>query len=277
MLLRSLPLGIEHIGLCDVQMTPLSCQSLGNSLHKVKSISFDQVIDCELDSAVSKGVDVPYEYLEIINNYMKSISTDYWELITTNLVNTTVLEHLEVRNVEVRTSKLINAIGCNKNIKKLKLLFCQMNCEDTSSAESNWAVELPQCIQHNTSLEQLTISGYTMYRLQFFMLLTDSLITNTSIKSVVYELAISDDIEGFSVDLYNVYKAIEKVKENNTLEELTLNKVSMDVDMRHDLFLKIENCVQQINRTRNIKGIANLKVNINGNCMSYYYYMQDDF
>ena len=278
LLLQSLPLGIEHIGLCDVQMTPLSCQSLGNALHKVKSISFDKVIDCELDSAVSKGVDVPYEYLEMINNYTKSISTKYWEAITTKLVNTTVLEHLEVRVGGLPTSKLINAIGCNQNIKKLKLLFCQMNCEDPSSAESNWAVELVQCIQHNTSLEQLTISGYTMYALQFFMLLTDSLITNTSIKSVIYKLTIlNDDVEGFSVDLYNVYEAIEKVKENNTLEELTFNEVSMDVNMHNNLFLKIENCVQQINRTRNIKGIDKLKVNIAGNDMSYYYYMQDDF
>ena len=45
LLLQSLPLGIEHIGLCDVQMTPLLCQSLGDALHKVKSISFDQLID----------------------------------------------------------------------------------------------------------------------------------------------------------------------------------------------------------------------------------------
>ena len=60
-------------------------------------------------------------------------------------------------------------------------------------------------------------------------------------------------------------QAIEKVKDSNTLEELTLNKVltTMDHDYDDDQCLKIENCVQQINRTRNIKGIANLKVNIN--------------
>ena len=35
LLLQSLPLGIEHIGLCDVQMTPLLSQSLGDALYKV--------------------------------------------------------------------------------------------------------------------------------------------------------------------------------------------------------------------------------------------------
>ena len=59
LLLQSLPLGIEHIGLCDVQMTPLSCQSLGNALHKVTSISFDQLIDFEIVRASSnQDIDV---------------------------------------------------------------------------------------------------------------------------------------------------------------------------------------------------------------------------
>ena len=35
-----------------------------------------------------------------------------------------------------------------------------------------------------------------------------------------------------------------------------------DVDNDDKLLSEIENCVQQINRTRNIKGILNLKVNI---------------
>ena len=268
LLLQSLPLGIEHIGLCDVQMTPLSCQSLGDALHKVKSISFDQLIDFELDNAsCNGGVIVPNEYLEMFNNYMKSISTNYWEVITTNLVNTTVLEHLEVRVGDLRNSKLINAIGQNQSIKELKLLFyCISSCVED---ESNWEAELVQCIQHSTSLEQLTISGNTDYALQLFKLLTDSLMTNTSIKSLVFDLETSDGYvelfgEDVCIDLYDVCNAIEKVKENKTLDELTLNKVIISLDDDYDtLCIKIENCVQQINRTRNIKGIANLKVNIN--------------
>ena len=38
LLLQSLPSRIEHIGLCKVQMTSLSCQSLGDALHKVNQL-----------------------------------------------------------------------------------------------------------------------------------------------------------------------------------------------------------------------------------------------
>ena len=260
LLLQSLPLGIEHIGLCNVQMTPLSCQSLGDALHKVKSISFDQPSYFELNSASDNDViDVEDEYLEMINNCMKSIITNYWEVVTTNLVNTTVLEHLEVRVCDLPTSKLTNAIGQNQSIKELKLLFyCSHNYQED---ERNWRAELVQCIQHNTSLEQLTISGYAKYIPELFELLTDSLMTNTSIKSLVFDHKTSNDFEVY-VDLNDVYKAMEKVKDNNTLKELTLNEILIHIDCNHDLWFKIENCVQQINRTRNIKGIANLKVNI---------------
>ena len=260
LLLQPPPLRIEHIGLCDVQMTPLSCQSLGNALHKVKSISFDQLIDFELEDAFyNEGENVADEYLEMINNYMKSINTNYWEVITTNLVNTTVLEHLEVRVGDLPTGELINAIGQNQSIKELKLLFYCRYVE----YNSNWEAELVQCIQHSTSLERLTISGRTEYISELFELLTDSLMTNTSIKSVVFDLETPGDVDFINVDLYDVHKAIEKVKDNNTLEELTINKVLIDMDHDHDdLSFKIENCFQQINRTRNVKGIANLKVNI---------------
>ena len=151
-----------------------------------------------------------------------------------------------------------------------------MSCEDISSAKSNWDAELAQCIQHSTSLKQLTLNGYTEYTLQNFKLLTDSLMTNTSIKSVVYELAASDGFEDFGVHLSDVCKAIEKVKENNTLEELTLNKIFTVEYMSNKLFQKIENCVQRINITRNFKGTANLKVNIN--CKPLIIYTElDDF
>ena len=89
--------------------------------------------------------------------------------------------------------------------------------------------------------------------------------TNTSIKSLIFDQKTLDYKEVI-VDLKDVHKAIEKVKDNNTLEELTINEVYIDVD-HDDLCFKIENCVQQINRTRNIKGVANLKVNIDCFCI----------
>ena len=90
--------------------------------------------------------------------------------------------------------------------------------------------------------------------------------TNISIKSLVFDQEIPDDCLDNIVSVYlcDVCKAIEKVKENNTLEELTLNRVVITAGYDFDdLCFKIESSVQQINRTRNVKGIANLKVNIN--------------
>ena len=262
LLLQSLPLGIEHIGLCDVQMTPLSCQSLGDALHKVKSISFNQLVDIKIIHALtSQEVDVTDEYLELINTQMKSFSTNYWEVITTNLVNTTVLEHLEIRLTDVATSKLINAIGQNKSVKTLKFCYWIGNV-NISCTRSNWAIELAQYIQYSTSLKQLIICGVTVDSpLQIFQLLTEFLVINTSIKSMAYGLVKVKMSKVECVNLSDVYKAIDKLKENNTLEELKLRTVSLDKDMYSTVFAKFEHCVQQINKTRNIKGITNLKVN----------------
>ena len=254
-LLQLLPSRIEHNGLCKVKMTslsPLSCQSLGDALHKVKSISFDQL---ETIRAVSgQEIDVTDEHSEMNNNTdLKSVSTNYWEVITTNLMSTTVLEHLEIRLTDVPTSELINAIGQNKSIKTLQLSY-SIDKKNINYTRNNWAEELAQYIQYNTSLKQLIISGSLVDNaLQVFQLLTESLTINTSITSMRYE-------EGINIS--DVYKALDKLKENNTLEELTLSHVYMDMDMDTDneLFLKIENCVQQINKTRSIKGITNLKV-----------------
>ena len=264
LLLKSLPLGIKHIGLCDVQMTSLSCQSLGNALHKVKSISFDQLIEFKISSAVSnQNVSVTCEYVKVINNYVKKICNDFWEVITTNLLRTTVLEHLELRLTDVPTIELVHAIGQNKSIEMLKLLFWMGN-PDIICTKSNWGAELAQYIEHSTSLEQLTISGITEDNpSRIFQLLTDSLTINTSIKSMVYELK---DLYDYGVYLSNVYEFIDKLKENNTLEELTLNEVPTH-DMDNELFATIENYVQQINKIRSIKGIANLKVSMTSVCL----------
>ena len=93
-----------------------------------------------------------------------------------------------------------------------------------------------------------------------FQLLTDSLIVNTSIKSMVYELKVLYSGYGISVGLCDVAKFITKLEENDTLEELTLNSIYMDDIM--DRFSDVEDCIQEINKIRSTKGKANLKVNI---------------
>ena len=79
---------------------------------------------------------------------MKSVYSDYWEVITTNLMSTTVLEHFEVRLTDVPTSKLIYAIGQNKIIKTLKLCY-KMCSEKFKYATNNWITELTQYVQHS--------------------------------------------------------------------------------------------------------------------------------
>ena len=96
-----------------------------------------------------------------------------------------------------------------------------------------------------------------------FQLLTDSLIVNTSIKSMVFEFGVLYSTCGISVELCDVAKFITKLKENDTLEELTLNRIYMDI---MDRFSDVEDCIQEINKTRSTKGKANLKVNIS--CMN---------
>ena len=256
LILQSLSIGTEHIGLCDVQMTQLSCQSLADALHKVKSISFDQLIDFTIISATSnQEVYVEDNYLEVINNYIKMISSDYLKVITTSLLSTTVLKYLEIRLTctDLTTRKLINVLGQNKSIKMLKLYYDGIYGESIS--DDQWIGELSQYIQH-INLLKLIISG-TIEGIpsRFIEQIADSLKVNTSIKSLVYELEIG--IAGFSMFPGDAYEFINKMKENDTLEELTLNKVEY---IENKEFSEIENCVQQINKVRDIKNVANLKV-----------------
>ena len=260
LILQSLPKGIEHIGLCDVQMTHLACQSLGDALHKVKSISFDQLFDFTVTSATSnQEMYVADQYLEVINNYMKLIYSDYSKAIAASLLSTTVLEHLEIRLtcIDSTIQKLFNVLGQNKSIKMLNLNYDRIHSEAISD-NHNWIGELSLYIRHNNSLLKLIISG--MIDMPYSTLidqLADSLNVNTSIKSLIYELEI--EAAGFSMDLGDAYEFINKMKENNTLEELTLNKV---VYMEDKEFSEIENCVWQINKARDIKNVVSLKVHV---------------
>ena len=263
LILQSLPKGIEHIGLCDVQMTHLACQSLGDALHKVKSISFDQLFDFTVTSATSnQEMYVADQYLEIINNYMKLIYSDYSKAIAASLLSTTVLEHLEIRLtcIDSTIQKLINVLGQNKSIKMLNLNYVDRIHSEAISDNHNWIEELSLYIQHNNSLVKLIISGVIndMPYSSLIDQLADSLKVNTSIKSLIYELEM--EAAGLSMNLEDAYEFINKMKENNTLEELTLNKVEYMEDKE---FSDIENCVWQINKARDIKNVVSLKVYFN--------------
>ena len=261
LMLQSLPIGIEHIGLCDVQMTEHACQSLGDALHKVKSISFDLLLfDFTITSATSKQERyVADQYLEVINNYMKLICSDYSKVITTSLLSTTILEHLEIRITLIdstTTQKFINVLGQNKSIKTLKLYYDRIHYEEIS--DNHWIGELARYIQHSNLLTRLIISGVIIEDTSCLIeQLADSLKVNTSIKSLIYELEIEIAASRYSMASGDAYQFINKIKENDTLEELTLNKVWYMDDRE---FSEIENSIRQINKARDIKNVVSLKV-----------------
>ena len=258
LILQSLPIEIEHIGLCDVQMTQLACQSLRDALHKVKSIGFDQLLfDITVTSATfNDKMYVADQYLEVINNYMKLICSNYSNAIAASLLSTTVLERLEIRltSIHSTTQNLINVLGQNKSIKTLKLNYDKICNEEIS--DYHWIEELARYIQHSNSLTKLIISGMIQYPCLITQL-ADSLKVNTSIKILIYELEFG--MAGCSMDSRDIYEFINKMKENNTLEELTLSNVE-EMGLEDKEFSKIENCVKEINKARDIKNVVNLKV-----------------
>ena len=249
-ILQSLPKGTEHIGLCDTLMTELSCQSLGNALNKVKSISFDQVFD--FGSISSQEESVTGNYSNTIENF---ISNDHSKVVTTSLLYTTTLEHLEIRLTDLASHKLINVISQNESIKTLKLHYYMETTEDS------WTVELAQYIRHNKSLTKLIMTGEILRTpLHFAELLADSLTSNCSIKSMVYELI--SGLARCSMTLNDAYKFIIKLKENNTLDELTLNNVGLRSGEDNQFSEEVETCVQQMNKVRDTKNVATLRVSI---------------
>ena len=287
LLLQSVSMGTEHIGLCDTQMTSLSCQSLVDAFHKVKSISFDQLIDF----TPNRGIDNQEEsltdkYLKIINDFMKS--TNSTEVVTASLLCTSALVHLEIRLTNLASHKLINVIGQNESIKTLKLHYCMQTV-----TEDSWTAELAQYIQHNKSLTKLIITANMEMPSHFIELLANSLTINTSIKSMIYEKYCHDASK-------DACKLINKLKENDTLEELILREMLTRTEMltarRWDMLeverlllhnpdvtvgdfftmpknvpdyhiLEVENCAREINKARGAKSLAKLKVNIIRTCI----------
>ena len=76
---------------------------------------------------------------------------------------------------------------------------------------------------------------------------------------MVFELAVFYKGDGIGVNLSDVYQLITKLEENDTMEELTFGRVYVDILNGPS---DIEDCIQQINKTRNTKGLPDLKLNI---------------
>ena len=252
LLLQSLSTRIEHVGLCDVQMTQLSCKSIVSALKNLKSISLDHLTDFKANDIISEQGEVMHNEfgcLKVINNYAKQICSNYWNVITASLLNTTMLEHIEIRFKYFSNINLLIAIGRNESIKALKLSF-----ELYHSVDQDWLPQLLKPLQHSKSITKLIITGYLINQSDLYLIghLAKSLALNTSIKSVCYALKCGKR----NMNSKEVYMFINELKKNSTLEELILFYES------RDQVSEIEHCVQQINKGRNINGVANLKVNV---------------
>ena len=252
LLLQSLSRGIEHVGLCDVQMTQLSCKAVANALKNLKSISLDHLTDFKAYGIISEQGEVMHNalgYLELINNCAKQICSNYWNMITASLSNTTVLERIEIQFEHFSSINLLIAIGHNESIKALKLSF---KCRNV---DQDWLTKLLKPLQHSKSIAKLIITGDLISQIDsnFIELFSKSLALNTSIKSVCYALKCGLQY----MNSKQICMFVNELKKNSTLEELILCLESGD----HQIS-EIEHCVQKINKSRNINGVANLTVNI---------------
>ena len=147
-ILSSLTVTMEHIGLRRVMITSSSSHIIAPTLHKVKSIGFDQLDDCEL--------------------------------ICDGLANTTVLKKLELGCVSGSFGdNYFSAIGRNVSIEKLQL----DNVTDEHATNIAKLLEQTQTLTEMTIImKRLRISPSSQVLLQ----LANSLTVNKSVKILKY-------------------------------------------------------------------------------------------
>ena len=116
-ILSSLTVTMEYIGLRRVYS---SCPTIGASLNKIKSISFD----------------LPH----------------YCQVISDSLANTTVLKQLELYiSSDSANHNILSAIRQNDNIETLKLKYWFLN---------EWVTDITKLLEYSKTLTQLTIKSH---------------------------------------------------------------------------------------------------------------------
>jgi len=116
-ILSSLTVTMDYIGLWRVSMTSSSCPIIGASLNKIKSTSFDLPDDCEV--------------------------------ISDSLADTTVLKQLELYNIcsDSASCKMLNAIRTCDNVEALKLDYQYLK---ETVADIIWLLECSKSLKHLT-------------------------------------------------------------------------------------------------------------------------------
>jgi len=224
LLMQALTAPMEHIALNFVEMTSSSCQSIANTLHKVKSISLT--------------------------------TPDEPEVIGVGIVNTSLLESIELKNLNgSKHYKIISGVKQNSSINSLTL--CYDNCNADKCIEN-----LSQFIKCNKSITELIINCHTTSP-QILLSVADFMATNTSIKyfnfHLVYKLH-HNEIKEIVLTFLGKIPPLS-VLENLTLRadrvhdlDFFVNELYKLIYIDYDYHQKIEKCVKEIN---NIRGVAN--------------------
>ena len=147
-ILSSLTITMEHIGIWMVDITPSSCPIIGASLKNTRSFHFDLPYDCPC------------------------------EVVSDGLANTTALKQLDlyIRSDSVN-HMMLSAIRQNDNIETLKLKYW--------SIKEWWVVDITKLLEYSKTLTQLVITNWGQLP-QNILLIADSFAVNNSVKTFKY-------------------------------------------------------------------------------------------
>ena len=209
-ILSSLPVTMEYIGLRGVPI-------IGVSLNKIKSIGFDLCDKCEV--------------------------------ISSSLVNTTVLKQLEldILSDSANHNIMLSTIRQSDTIETLKLYYYW--------SIKGWEADITKLLQYSKTLTELTIISDNQPP-QDILPIADSLTVSNSVKMFTYH--------NEHMDQTTTLKFLEKLKQSYTVEEVTLG-VPRQAYGDYQFLGNVEKCVQQINHIRSTKAVSSLlKVEIVG-------------
>ena len=223
LILESITVPMEHIGLCGREAS-YCYKSFAAILDKVKSIDFTIPED-------------DYEGCKVICKA---------------LTNAKMLEQLEISGMsDLNHHDILNAVEQNNNINTLDINYANFTDEH--------GAELAKSIKNNESLSTLLVSCSRELSSKGLLLIADALTENTSIT----EMAISNDYYN-RVDPSCVLEFLYILKQAYTLEWLRLwiSVCAYKSGNKSEFYRKVNALIQQINYSRNIKGIDPLELEI---------------
>ena len=225
LILESITVPMEHIGLCGREAS-YCYKSIAAILDKVKSIDFTIPED-------------DYEGCKVICKA---------------LANAKMLEQLEISGMsDLNHHDILNAVEQNNNINTLDINYANFTDEH--------GAELAKFIKNNESLSALLVSCSRELSSKGLLLIADALTVNTSIT----EMAISNDYFNRVVPSC-VLEFLYELKQADTLKWLRLcisvQIYPFEFGNQSEFYRKVNALIEQINYSRNIKGIDPLELEI---------------